>query len=91
MIEASPRPIPVCFVASNAQLGGTVVGTENLLWAMNEAGVAPSVVMLFMRHRTMRLSMVDYNDPRMHDARKALGALPKLDETCPDFPAKQSR
>jgi integrase len=47
---------------------------------LNAAGVAPSVVMLFMRHRTMRLSMVTYNDPRMHDARKAVAALPNLDE-----------
>lgn len=45
---------------------------------LNAAGVAPSVVMLFMRHRTMRLSMVTYNDPRMTDARRALTALPKL-------------
>lgn len=42
------------------------------------AGVAPSVVMLFTRHRTMKLSLVTYNDPRMTDARKALAALPKL-------------
>jgi hypothetical protein len=31
-----------------------------------------------MRHKTLKLSLVTYNDPRMHDARKALGALPKL-------------
>jgi integrase len=42
------------------------------------AGVPPSVVMLFMRHKTMKLSMVTYNDPRMTDARKALTALPNL-------------
>jgi integrase len=45
---------------------------------LNAAGVPPSVVMLFMRHKTLRLSMITYNDPRMHDARKALTALPKL-------------
>jgi integrase len=45
---------------------------------LNAAGVPPSVVMLFMRHKTLKLSLVTYNDPRMHDARKALGALPKL-------------
>jgi integrase len=45
---------------------------------LNAAGVAPSVVMLFMRHKTMKLSLVTYNDPRMTDARKALQALPKL-------------
>jgi integrase len=45
---------------------------------LNEAGVPPSVVMLFMRHKTMKLSMITYNDPRMHDARRALTALPKL-------------
>jgi integrase len=42
------------------------------------AGVPPSVVMLFMRHKTMKLSMVTYNDPRMTDARRALTALPNL-------------
>src|SRR5436190_2260292 len=31
MIEASPRPIPVCFVASNAQLGGTELFLDSLL------------------------------------------------------------
>jgi integrase len=45
---------------------------------LNAAGVAPSVVMLFMRHQTMKLSLVTYNDPRMTDARRALTALPKL-------------
>jgi integrase len=45
---------------------------------LNAAGVPPSVVMLFMRHKTLKLSLVTYNDPRMHDARKALGALPRL-------------
>ncbi len=45
---------------------------------LNAAGIAPSVIMLFMRHKTLRLSMVTYNDPRMHDARRALAALPKL-------------
>ena len=45
---------------------------------LNAAGVAPSVVMLFMRHRHIRLSLQTYNDPRMHDARKALAALPEL-------------
>jgi len=45
---------------------------------LNAAGVAPSVIMLYMRHRTMRLSMITYNDPRMTDARRALDALPKL-------------
>jgi integrase len=45
---------------------------------LNGAGVPPSVVMLFMRHKTLRLSLITYNDPRMHDARKALAALPKL-------------
>jgi integrase len=45
---------------------------------LNAHGVPPSVVMLFMRHKTVRLSLVTYNDPRMVDARKALDALPKL-------------
>jgi hypothetical protein len=45
---------------------------------LNAASVAPSVVMLFMRHKTMKLSLVTYNDPRMTDARKALEALPQL-------------
>jgi integrase len=45
---------------------------------MNAAGIPPSVIMLYMRHKTIKLSMVTYNDPRMTDARKALAALPKL-------------
>jgi hypothetical protein len=45
---------------------------------LNAAGVPPTVVMLFMRHKKPSLSLVTYNDPRMTDARKALGALPKL-------------
>jgi hypothetical protein len=31
-----------------------------------------------MRHKTLRLSIITCNDPRMTDARKALTALPKL-------------
>jgi integrase len=42
------------------------------------AGVPPTVVMVFMRHKKPSLSLVTYNDPRMMDARKALDALPKL-------------
>ena len=45
---------------------------------LNRAGIAPSVVMLFMRHRNIKLSLQTYNDPRLHDARKALNALPDL-------------
>jgi integrase len=45
---------------------------------LNAAGVPPTVVMLFMRHKKPSLSLVTYNDPRMTDARKALDALPKL-------------
>jgi hypothetical protein len=45
---------------------------------LNAAGVPPTVVMLFMRHKKPSLSLVTYNDPRMTDARKALEALPKL-------------
>jgi integrase len=43
---------------------------------LNAAGVPPTVVMLFMRHKKPSLSLVTYNDPRMTDARKALDALP---------------
>src|SRR5262249_16294893 len=46
---------------------------------LNAAGVPPSVVMLFMRHRHVKLSLQTYNDPRVHDLRKALEALPILD------------
>jgi integrase len=45
---------------------------------LNAAGVPPTVVMLFMRHKKPSLSLVTYNDPRMTDARRALDALPKL-------------
>jgi hypothetical protein len=45
---------------------------------VNAVGVPPSVVMLLIRHKTMRQLMITYNDARMHDARKALTALPKL-------------
>lgn len=45
---------------------------------LNAKGVPPSVIMLFMRHRHVRLSMQTYNDPRMHNLRQALDALPKL-------------
>jgi integrase len=45
---------------------------------LNAAGVPPTVVMLFMRHKKPTLSLVTYNDPRMTDTRKALDALPKL-------------
>ncbi len=46
---------------------------------LNAAGVAPSVIMLFMRHRRVDLSMTTYNDPRMHNLRDGLKALPNLD------------
>ena len=45
---------------------------------LNAAGVPPTVVMLFMRHKRPSLSLVTYNDPRMTDARKALAAFPTL-------------
>jgi integrase len=45
---------------------------------LNAAGVPPTVVMLFMRHKKPSLSLVTYNDPRMTDARRALDALPRL-------------
>jgi integrase len=45
---------------------------------LNAAGVPPTVVMLFMRHKRPSMSLVTYNDPRMTDVRKALAAFPTL-------------
>jgi hypothetical protein len=45
---------------------------------LNAHGVPPTVVMMFMRHKRPSQSLVNYNDPRLADARKALDALPKL-------------
>lgn len=46
---------------------------------LNKAGVPIAVIMLFMRHKTVKLSMVTYNDPKFQETRKALLHLPKLD------------
>ena len=59
-----------------ARAGTTMAASDG--HAHVAAGVPPTVVMLFMRHKKPSLSLVTYNDPRMTDARKALGALPKL-------------
>lgn len=45
---------------------------------LNKAGVPIAVIMLFMRHKTVKLSMVTYNDPKFQETRKALIHLPKL-------------
>ncbi len=46
---------------------------------LNKAGVPIAVIMLFMRHKNVKLSMLTYNDPKFQETRKALKHLPKLD------------
>ena len=45
---------------------------------LTKAGIPIAVIMLFMRHKTVKLSMLTYSDPKFQEIRKALPHLPKL-------------
>ena len=45
---------------------------------LTKAGIPITVIMLFMRHKTVKLSMLTYSDPKFQEIRKALPHLPKL-------------
>jgi len=45
---------------------------------LTKAGIPITVIMLFMRHKTVKLSMLTYSDPKFQEIRKALPYLPKL-------------